>query len=112
MNNTELIDVCKKMTTLHEKHPDYTSLSITLGFNNGVPYEKWNIYTPIILYNDFPSAMQLADFMGNIIMLGDDRYNAYELKKAERELNDLTERVEEIKGTIARLKEEKEEGYK
>lgn len=106
MNNAELINVFNKMAALHEKHPDYTSLSITLGFSNDGPYEKWNIYTPKILHNDFSTARQLSDFIEKVITLGDDRYNAWELERAEEKLKVLMEDVEDTKDTIARLKKE------
>lgn len=87
---------------------DYVHLDRCLGMRDGVPYERWNIYTPDISHNSFENKEEFVAFLEKLIA-DDVFYNSKSLDKIRADIDSTKKRLEDDQKTLERLTKNLEE---
>lgn len=99
MAANKFAEIGKLVEQLHDKYKNYTSFSFTKDTTRGIAYEKWNVYTPRISHNEFPTAQQLKGFLKKMLR-SKKAYTQHRPERLREDLKELQERKHNIEEEI------------
>ena len=90
---------------LFKTRANYVHLDRCLGLRDGIPFEKWNIYTPDISHNTFENKEAFVTFLERLIA-DDVFYNSKSIDSIESDIAGLKKQIVDNQDYVKRLEKD------